>query len=195
MRNVLAALAAVLAMPLAAYASPSMAQPSTVAPGSSPYYVTPKLGVYMPQSDDMDVVGFNNGLATEIQVGRRFNENFAAELGVGWLSSSTDETFGSKLSLSVVPVTATAKGILPFGKTELYGLGGVGAYFSKVELETSEGDLSDNDSSLGVHLGVGAQYAITSQLSLGIESRYLVAEVSEADMNGFILNGGMAFRF
>jgi opacity protein-like surface antigen len=195
MRKMLAALAAVLAMPFAASASPSMAAPVADAPASSPYYVTTKVGMYSPQSDDMDEFGFNNGLATEIQVGRRFNDNFAAEFGIGWLSSSTDEVLGQKLTLSSVPLTATAKGILPLGKAEVYGLGGLGAYFSKVEIETPDFDDSESDTSLGFHLGVGAQFALTSQLSLGLESRYLIAQVSEGDMDGFLLNGALAFRF
>jgi len=195
MRKMLAALTAALAMPFAASASPSMAAPVADAPASTPYYVTTKVGMYSPQSDDMDELGFNNGLATEIQVGRRFNQNFAAELGVGWLASSTDEVLGMKAKLSSVPLTATAKGILPLGKAEVYGLGGLGAYFSKFEFESPEGDLSENDTSLGLHLGVGAQLALTSQLSLGLETRYLFAEFEDASINGFLLNGALAFRF
>jgi opacity protein-like surface antigen len=191
MRQMLAALAAVLAMPLAAQASPTMDVPGS----SSPYYVTTKVGVYMPQSDDMDVIGFNNGFASEVQVGRRLHPNFAAELGVGWLQSSTDDFAGSKLSMSAVPLTATAKGILPLGNAEVYGLGGLGAYFSKVKFESPEGDDSESDASLGIHLGVGAQFALTNQLSLGIESRYMIAQVEEADIDGFLLNGALAFRF
>jgi len=192
MRQMLAALAAVLAMPLAAHASPTMTAAVT---DSSPYYVGTKVGMYVPQSDDMDVFGFNSGLNTEVQVGRRFNDNFAAELGLGWLSSSTDTVLGSKLTLSSVPLTATAKGILPLGKAELYGLGGLGAYFSEVDVKTPEGDVSDSDTSLGLHVGVGAQFALTQQLSLGVESRYMFAEVSEASIDGFLLNGALAFRF
>ena len=195
MRTFVTALVAALAIPMAASASPSMAAPVTVGDAASPYYVTPRIGVYMPQSDDMDAVGFNAGFATDVQVGRRFTENFAAELGVGWFSSSTDEEAGAQLSLSTVPVTATAKAILPLGQAEVYGLGGIGAYFSTVKLETPSGNVSDDDTSLGLHLGVGAEYAVTSKLSVGLESRYMIAEVSEASMNGFLLNGGVAFRF
>jgi opacity protein-like surface antigen len=193
MRKMLAVLAAVLAIPAAAHASPSMAAPQTLEATRSPWYVTTKLGVYMPQSDDLD--GMNNGLSTEIQLGRRFNANFAAELGLGWFSTASDEILGNKLTISVVPLTATAKGILPFGNGELYGLGGVGAYFGTAKFESTEGDFSDDESSLGMHLGVGGQYALTSQLSVGLEGRYVIAKLSDVSMNGLLLNGGIAFRF
>ena len=74
MRKMLAVLAAVLAIPAAAHASQSMGSPQTLEATRSPWYVTTKLGVYMPQSDDLE--GMNNGLSTEIQLGRRFNANF-----------------------------------------------------------------------------------------------------------------------
>lgn len=192
MHKLLAALVAALAIPAAASASP-MAAPESLDAAASPWYVTTKLGVYMPQSDDLDL--FNNGLSTEVQVGRRLNPNFAAELGVGWFSTSTDRILGDKMTLSLVPVTATAKGILPFGNAEVYGLGGVGAYFGKAKLETPEGDVSDSESAFGLHLGVGGDYAITKQLSVGVEGRYVLAEISDVSINGFLLNGGVAFRF
>lgn len=193
MRKMLAALVAVLAMPLAAHASPSMAAPATVAGNSSPYYVTTRVGVYMPQSDDLDI--FNNGFSTEVQAGRRFGPNLAAELGVGWFASSTDRILGNKMTISIVPLTATAKGILPFGNAEVYGLGGVGAYFGNAKLETTEGTFKDDETALGVHVGAGGQYALTSQLSVGLEGRYVMAELSDVSINGFLLNGGVAFHF
>jgi opacity protein-like surface antigen len=147
----------------------------------------------MPQSDDLEL--FNNGLSTEVQLGRRVHENFAAELGLGWFATSTDSVAGNKITLSMVPLTATAKGILPFGDAEVYGLGGVGAYFGKAKVETPEGDLSDSESAFGLHFGAGAEYAVTKQLSVGLEGRYLLAEIQDVSMNGFLLNGGLAFHF
>ncbi|HET7755464.1 MAG TPA: porin family protein [Anaeromyxobacteraceae bacterium] len=193
MRKMLAALAAVVAMPLAAHAAPTVAAPGAFDASTSPYYVTAKVGAYLPNSDDLD--GFNNGFSSEVQVGRRINPNLAAELGLGWFATSTDEVLGNKLTISVVPLTATAKGILPFGDAELYGLGGVGAYFGRAKLETTDGNISDTETSFGFHLGAGAQYALTSQLSVGLEGRYVIAELSDVSMNGFLLNGGVAFRF
>jgi opacity protein-like surface antigen len=190
---ILAALAAVLAMPLSTQASPTMATPVAVDSAASPYYVTTRVGLYMPQSDDLEL--FNNGIATEVQFGRRFTPNLAAELGLGWFNTSTDRVLGNKLAISVVPLTATAKGILPLGNAELYGLGGIGAYFGKAKFETSDGTFEDDESTLGLHLGVGGALAVTSQLSLGLEGRYVMAELSDVSMNGFILNGGVAFRF
>ena len=191
MNRMLDALVASLALPVAAQAASPVAPAMPAAQAQSPYYVTAKLGVYSPQSDDMDAVGFNNGLSTEVQVGRRIHENFAAELGLGYFGSSTDEVGGVKAKLSVIPLTATAKGILPFGQLELYGLGGAGLYVSKVEV----GSLSDDDTSLGLHLGAGAQYAVTPQLSLGLETRYVIAEVNDGDINGLLVNGAVAFHF
>jgi hypothetical protein len=42
---------------------------------------------------------------------------------------------------------------------------------------------------------MGGEYALTKQLSLGLEARYLFAEISDVSMNGLVLNGALAFRF
>lgn len=194
MRKMLVALVAALAVPLAARAD-QVSSPlgTTFTSTASPYYATARVGMYVPTSDDMD--GFNNGVATELQVGRRFHTNFAAEGGIGWFSSSTDSIMGAKATLSAVPVTVTAKGILPFGKAEVYGLGGIGAYFASVEVKTSSGNFSDDDTGFGLHLGAGGQYAVSQNVSLALEGRYMIAQVNDVNLDGFMLNGGVAFHF
>lgn len=192
MLNLLVALVAAVTVPVAASAEPpKLGTPS--ASDSSPYYASARVGLYAPQASDMK--SFNNGLVTEMQFGRRLHENFAAEAGIGWFASSTDEVAGNKATLSVIPLTATAKGILPFGNAELYGLGGLGVYFSSIELKSALGKISDDDTSLGFHVGVGGQYALTQNLSLGVEGRYVIAKVNSANIDGLMVNGGVAFHF
>jgi opacity protein-like surface antigen len=192
MRNLLVALVVAVTVPVAASAEPlKLGTPVT---SDSSYYAAARVGLYAPQASDMK--SFNNGLATEMQFGRRLHENFAAEAGIGWFTSSTDEVAGNKTTLSVIPLTATAKGILPLGNAELYGLGGLGVYFSNVELKSASlGKISDDDTSVGFHVGVGGQYALTQNLSLGVEGRYVIAKVNSANIDGLMVNGGVAFHF
>jgi opacity protein-like surface antigen len=193
MRNLLVTLLAALMIPAAASAEAPKQLGTPATSGSSPYYAAVRAGMYMPQASDMK--SFNSGIVTDLQFGHRLHENFAAEAGIGWFTSSTDEIGGAKATLSVVPLTATAKGILPFGKAELYGLGGLGVYFSKVELKSSVVNATDDDTSLGFHVGVGGQYAVTQSLSLGLEGRYVLAKVNSANIDGLMVNGGVAFHF
>jgi opacity protein-like surface antigen len=192
MRKTIATLLAVLAVPLAAHAAPKA--PAAAPAMEAPYYMTAKLGAYVPTADDMD--GFNTGLAADVVVGRRMSPNFALEAGLGWFQTSTDSVLGNKVELSAFPIALSAKGILPFGQLELYGLGGASLLVARLE---TKGDLiggvSDTETGFGLHMGVGAGYRLTRQLSLGVEGRYVVAEVNDLRMDGLMFNGGLSFNF
>jgi opacity protein-like surface antigen len=185
--------------------------------GSGSHYMTFKPGAYFPQSGDLS--GFKTGFNGEVAIGQRYNENFAAELGVGFFH--TDNSFknsGSvqglnfsteeKDTIDVIPIILTFKGIIPVGKFDLYGLGGIGVYHVSAEVKSNvtagglsvENSTSDTNTIFGVHAGLGFHFNITPRMFLGAEGKYLWT--SETDLkntvNGvpvgakFNLNGVLA---
>ena len=48
-------------------------------------YVAGKMGVYSPQSNDLE--GFDNGFNGEIAIGHYFSRNFAGEFGIGYFNT------------------------------------------------------------------------------------------------------------
>ncbi|HSD18522.1 MAG TPA: outer membrane beta-barrel protein [Anaeromyxobacter sp.] len=197
---------------IAAAASLAHAQ----APVERPYYVNARLGAYMPQDEDLDDAGFGAGFAGEVAIGRRFTPMFAAELGVGHFRSSSDAiTFfdpdvGGDVSvdfdLAVTPIVATAKLLLPAGALEPYALAGAGVYLAEMTGNATVGGMSasvsDKDNVFGFHLGAGAQIHVTPAASLGLELRYVIANVEFSDfsdqslgLDGLQISGGATFRF
>ncbi len=176
---------------------------------ASPYYISGRIGVFSPQHSDID--GFKTGFAGEIALGRRFLPNVAAELGVGHYRSHYEQTFydpttgmtqGVKGDLSVTPLTATAKVILPAGALEPYALVGAGLYMADLSAEASgfvSGSGSDSDTTFGYHLGAGASLAVSGAVSVGLEFRYLWVTPKFAGQSvgtdGYQITGGAAFRF
>jgi len=97
----------------------------------SPFYAAIKLGVYSPQSSDLDSAGFNG----EFAFGYRFNRNIAAEFGIGYFNTEGKATAASatytvreEFDINVVPLTLTLKAIFPYKRWEFFGLGGAGVY-------------------------------------------------------------------
>lgn len=141
-------------------------------------YFAVKPGIYSPQTSDLD--HFDTGFNGEIAIGRRINPNTAVEVGLGYFNTKAD--FSSffareKYSLDVVPVTLSLKAILPIDKFELFGVGGIGAYYVYGDLRVSTpfGRVSfdDDDWIFGGHLGLGLHYNITPTMFIGAEGKYL----------------------
>ena len=150
-------------------------------------YAALKLGIYSPQSDDLE--DFDQGFNGEIGFGHYLTKNFAAELGLGYFQTDatftkTDVTLGSfvaKNEITVIPVTLTGKGIYPVGKLELFLAAGVGIYYAESEFDLSSNALGNTsqieyDTVFGYHIGVGANFKITPKTDLGVELKYLSAE-------------------
>jgi opacity protein-like surface antigen len=191
-------------------ASPARAQ-GAGAP-SSPAYLLARLGAFVPQHSDLDQ--FRSGFDGELGVGYRFNPNLALEGALGYYKSSTPDvtlfdpgsglTFTGNATLSVVPLTATMRAILPVDRVELSVLGGFGLYFATMEATASvpgigSASQSYSDSPLGVHLGTGASVLLTPSASLGAELRYVWARAtfngSSGQIDGLRMDAMLAYRF
>jgi outer membrane protein W len=173
-------------------------------------YFAMKAGLYSP-SDSFDIDNFNGGHTStldsktgfdgEIAFGRYFAPAFAMELGLGYFESEgSPAAEPGHAKLKVVPLIVTAKGLVQLGKFEPYGEFGIGAYFTKFEVNGNLGSL-DNDSEItyGLHAGVGANFNITDTMFLGVEGRYLWAKPSYGGqgipLDGFTATIALGFRF
>lgn len=148
------------------------AAPVLAAPASS-WYGQAKLGVFVPNDESDGLKEFDNGPSLEVSFGRRINPNLALELGIGWYKTEWDDS-DIDAEVSVVPVTATVKGILPLmnDRLDLFAGAGVGYYFAEAEVEGSD----DSGSAFGYHLLVGADYKLTNAVAIGAEARWFWTE-------------------
>ncbi len=178
-----------------------------------PNYFVTKLGAYFPQEkwDVLDVGVFEYSLDTgfngELAYGHYFNRNWALELGIGYFQTSGDDTsFGakSKSSIDVMPLTVAIKGIIPADKFEIYGIGGIGAYFVWADEKLNGISFSDEDILFGGFLGAGVNYNITPTAFLGIEGKYLWTDKTSLSdslwrqkhkLDGWIATFNIGFRF
>ncbi|MCK9419996.1 MAG: porin family protein [Nitrospirae bacterium] len=198
------ALYLVLTVALICITSPVSAQ------DKSADYVALKAGVYSP-SESYHLRNFNNGNETsldsktgfngELAAGHYFFPMFAMELGIGYFESEgSPEAQPGKTKLKVVPVLATGKVLVPIGTIfEPYGEFGIGAYFTKLEVNGNLGSFSGSSKiTYGLHAGVGINFNITDTAFLGVEGRYLWAKPSyggqDVKLDGFTATAVLGFR-
>jgi opacity protein-like surface antigen len=170
-------------------------------------YVVLKGGLYSPsETFRHGTTDFNldDGFVVEIAYGRHILPVLALELGAGYFESKGSPAVApGEVKVKVVPVTATAKGLLPLGPVEPYGEFGIGAYFTDGEVSGSSDPTlnvsASTKTSFGLHAGAGVNINITSNLFLGVEGRYLWAKPSiggdHLDLNGFTVTGDLGLRF
>jgi opacity protein-like surface antigen len=73
-----------------------------------------------------------------------------------------------------VPITATAKLVLPGGSIEPYLFGGVGLYLIRFEKDPTNGlpAVSERRNPVGFHAGLGAGWRAAERIRVGLEARY-----------------------
>ena len=171
------------------------------------FYVTAKPGIYSPQTNDLD--GFDTGFNGEVAFGFQPSRYFAVELGSGYFNTDGAVTFSGtnfaerdKLDLYIIPVTITAKLIIPFKKFEFFGLGGVGAYYVWGDMKakgTVDGisysaELDGSDVVFGGYVGLGVHYNITPRFFVGVEGKYLWTDRAEPEDDFFDDDLGVRFK-
>lgn len=152
-------------------------------------YAEVKLGGYLPQANDVE--DFDNSLYGELAVGRYFHPNVAGELGIGYTKS--DGPAGR--DVTIMPVTAGVKGVLPMGNVEPFATLGVGMYYSEAEGP----GFSEDDTVFGFFAGAGVNFNFTGNMFLGVEGKYFFAEPSfgsdDLEIDGINLTANLGFRF
>ncbi len=172
-----------------------------------PYnYVVAKLGVYSPTSNDLD--GFSTGFNGEFAFGHYFNPYVAIEFGVGYAQTDGDVTvvyhgaqYPGSEKIEITPLTASLRLSYPVNRwVELYGIGGIGAYFVDDHIDVSyHGEISDNTTAFGGQLGGGINFNLTTNFFIGAECKYVwtTASLYGADVNlgGVKATGNFGVRF
>ena len=107
---------------------------------------------------------------------------FAVE---GSIDFAEQEFEDDDVTLSTVPVQLTGM-LMPFQGLPIrpYGLIGVGWYFHDVEYSGSLSGLEDeDDSTLGVHLGIAAELLLGDLIMLHLDLRYVFLDEPDLDSN------------
>lgn len=182
--------------------------PASDAKGFPQNYIAFKLGGFFPQSSDLDDINADAGFNGEVALGHHVAPGFSIEGGIGYFEtkgglSNTLGSFDEKFQ--VIPVTLSLRGQVPYGRFEPYGFVGIGVYFVEDKISGSipslglSGSDSDNDTSLGFHVGLGGNYILSNNVFLGVEVRYLFLETStfgvDFRLDGITLTGNVGYRF
>lgn len=173
-------------------------------------YVALKAGVYSP-SVSHDINNFNGGSTThldsktgfagEIAIGHYFLPVLALELGAGYFESKgSPATPPGELKLKVVPLIATGKVLLPIGPFEPYGLFGIGAYITDLNVHDNTSTFKDStEVTYGLHAGAGLNINFQDNMFVGVEGKYLWADPSfggqHIKLDGFITTAVLGFRY
>ena len=173
-------------------------------------YVVLKGGIYSP-SLSHNLNDFNGGnrshldsktgFAGEVAVGHYFLPMLAVELGAGYFESKgSPAAEPGEAKLKVVPLIATGKVLLPLGIFEPYGLFGIGAYITDLNVSGNTGNFQGStEVTYGLHAGAGFNINFTNAMFVGLEGKYLWAEPSfrgqHVKLDGFITTADIGFRF
>lgn len=168
-----------------------------------------KTGIYAINGD---LENFDLGLNGEVAYGRSVNSNLKMEFGLGYFRC---ERFFSRIKpglglvtedseLSVVPITVTAKVVLPSGKWDVFGGAGFGLYLVDYKSSVRGSSLGsftfkDEDTAFGAHFVAGANYNVSERWYVGFEGKYIFTTdvrfeqtvsgtlvIAEGDMDGML---------
>lgn len=173
-------------------------------------YIVLKGGLYSP-SMSFDLDNFNGGSTThldnksgfagEVAIGHYFLPILAIEMGAGYFESEgSPAAQPGKTKLKVVPLIATAKVFLPLGIFEPYGLAGIGAYITDLDVNGNTDNFhGSTEVTYGFHAGAGFNINFTKNMFAGLEGKYLWAEPSfggqHIKLDGFVTTADIGFRF
>ena len=151
--------------------------------------------------------------------GRHLHRNFAVELGVGYLETDGDDAnlqaprpWVADFEIRAIPITLTAKGVLPLRNVDLFAAAGAGLYFVRAEVFATQqtvgsDSFDDDDIVFGFHGGLGAHFNVTQNIFIGMEGKYLWTRPEfegtilekrpefDADLDGFTITTNIGYRF
>jgi len=140
-------------------------------------------GVYFP-TGDLKTLLYDPSATLELAYGRHFHENFVLEFAGGLLhaeggSDSTVQLFFRDRDLITWYGTLTPKAVYTQDRLELFGGGGVGAYYVNLELyDRTPGspDFKEKQWMFGAHAVAGFGFAVTPFWQVGFDGQFLWTE-------------------
>lgn len=161
-------------------------------------YLALKGGAFLPNSkggslfsNETGFTSFATGFNGEVAAGIRPESYAALELGTGYYASSlkvadTDSASVTKYRAFGVPITLTAKAILPLGKLECFAGAGLGYWFGQIHYRNerpASGSAAAttvtkdvNAGAVGYQAVTGADYRVRDWLDLGLEAKWFSAK-------------------
>lgn len=130
--------------------------------------------------DFAEAKGFEkNKMGANFFLGSRFDENFGAELGYGFITKTTESSGdGVTATHKVRNIYVDALGYYPVtSNTDLIGAIGVGRFKSKLAIPSPSPEAtaiinSANKAKVGLRIGLGAQYNFCANWSSRVMVRY-----------------------
>jgi len=185
-----------------------------------PHYVRLSSGFYQP-TEDLDDAGYDSGVDLSLFFGKYFGRYLVLEGGLGFFYTERDIVgrtpaagfYVEEDTVGILSVTATAKGVYPIGRLELFGGAGIGGYFVSFDADVKSANLGnvdtdDDDAVFGFHATGGFNFNITERFLLGGEVKYLWTDDVEinkqisdipirlqGNLNGISVNITFGFRF
>lgn len=191
-------------------AAVAVQSPSVALAEPLPDYTVFKGGYYSPDQDysvhDFNTSGARSKLESkkgfngEIAFGHYVAPFFGFEFGVGYFESKSSPAIEpGKMKLKVVPLQLSAKLFLPLGFFEPYGEAGIGAYFTKLEVNGNLGNFrGSSEVTYGLHGGLGFNLNFSDAFFLGLEARYIKAKPEYGGqpirLNGYTGTINLGFR-
>lgn len=166
-------------------AAPSAGEPVADSAAGNRWRFLARLGGFFPTGTDLAHLG--TGPEAELGVAQYFTPHVAAELAVGGFGAKNAQATEQLPQLIVVPVTISARGILPLGASfEASAYAGAGAYV----VNYNQGG-SRNETSVppGLHVGVGLAARTWGEGSIGVDARLSVARTSLGQKPGPLASG------
>lgn len=155
------------------------------ASNASDSYLSVKAGGFFPNTVTAGLNDYKTGYNVEIASGTRFHPNLAVEIGIGYYGSEkapfnihvVDESVTLYVvtpSVSVIPITATLKGIIPAGAVDLFAGGGGSYNFATLKswlAPSVSGGFDDTRKAtgFGYHIVGGADVHISNTFAVGVE--------------------------
>ncbi len=160
-------------------------------------YIVLKGGTYTFM-DSLKDANFSTGFDAELAYGHYVLSNLVLEGAAGYVHDGVNKGYGN--DIKVIPVTLTAKVVLPLARIEPFVGAGIGLYFTKFHGKVEETVTDVSKTLAGGHVAAGSYYNISSSLFAGVEGKYVVTEEADfgrlrTSLNGFSVTANVGCRF
>jgi len=184
-KNVLFALIAALAAPLAAHAEGN-------------YYVGGNVG-RAEQKVDLDGLSFKeHKTAYKVYGGYNYTQNFGAEIGFADLREAEKSGNGARISSKPESLYVAAVGTLPLND-QFALIGKAGVAYTHVKVSASVAGFSDSgsDNRTSPYVSVGAAYLLNKNVSFVAEYEYFgkIAKDGDANIKANLVSVGVRYAF
>ncbi len=149
-------------------------------------------------TDSLKDANFATGFDGELGYGRYVLPNLALEGAVGYFHDGVNKGYGN--DIKAIPVTLTAKLVMPLKNFEPFAGIGAGFYFAKFHGLVNEVVTDASKTVFGGHAVIGSYYNFSSSIFAGVEGRYIVTEKTDfgalrSSLNGFTATADLGYRF